>query len=417
LTRYSYKAVDRSGKSVSGQVDAETEAQASAKLRFLGMQVRQLSAGGSGSKASWRPIQIEPGGKISIALTPPSASFKDITIFTKQLSVLINAGVSVVQCLEMLASQQTNPYFKHVLISVQRNIQSGQEFSEALGRHPDVFDELYCSLVKAGASAGALDKMLEKLADYLERSTKLRRQLVSAVSYPAGIVVIAVVLLVVQLVFVVPMFKKQFDEAGQELPAFTQIVIGASEGMITNFPYIVGTVVLAYLAMKQWLRTPKGRFLFDQVSLKLPVMGNVLMKISLARFATTMSTLIAGGVALIETLDICARAAGNKFVEDEILQIKLAVSKGTSIADAMHRRPMMPPMMTGMVRVGESSGQLDVMFKKVSDFYEDEVDVVVSQALKMLEPMLFVVLGGIVGVVLIAMYLPIFDLASTQTGG
>ena len=402
---------------MSGQVDAESEAQARVKLRFLGMRVRTISTGGSGSRSSWKPIQIEPGGKITIALAPPSASSKDVTIFTKQLSVLVNAGVSVVQCLEMLAMQQSNPYFKHVVINVQRNIQSGQELSEALSRHPDVFDELYASLVKAGSAAGALDKMLEKLAEYLERSTKLRRQLVSAISYPAGVVVIAIVLLVIQLVFVVPMFKKQFDEAGQKLPAFTQLVIDASEGLISNAPVIVAICIAGYIVLNRWLKTSRGRYIFDQYSLKLPVMGNVLMKIALARFATTMSTLISGGVALIETLDICARAAGNKFIEEEILKVKLAVSKGTSIADAMNQRPMMPTMMTGMVRVGESSGQLDSMFKKVSDFYEDDVDVVVAQALKMLEPMLFVVLGGIVGVVLIAMYLPIFDLANTQTGG
>lgn len=417
MTRYSYKGVNRSGKSVSGQVDAESESEARAKLRFMGMRVQSLASGGSGSRVSWKPIEFGEDGKINVSLTPPSASFQDVTVFTKQLAVLINAGVSVVQCLEMLALQQTNAYFKHVLLTVQRNLQGGQELSDALGRHPDVFDELYCSLVKAGSSAGALDKMLDKLADYLERSSKLRRQLVGAVSYPAGIVVIAIVLLIVQLVFVVPMFKKQFEEAGQKLPAFTEVVIGASEGLISNAPFIIVLVILAVFGFRKWVSTTQGRFTFDKVLLRLPVMGEVLMKISLARFATTMSTLIGGGVSLIETLEICSRAAGNKFVEDEILKVKNSVSKGTSMADAMQQRPMMPLMMTGMVRVGESSGQLDGMFKKVASFYEDEVDAVLAQAMKMLEPALFVLLGGIVGVVLIAMYLPIFELASTQTGG
>jgi type IV pilus assembly protein PilC len=211
------------------------------------------------------------------------------------------------------------------------------------------------------------------------------------------------------------MFEKQFKDAGQKLPEFTQIVIDASNGLARNLHYFIGAGIGLSMLFKRWVATTSGRYAFDKFTLKLPIVGGVIMKVGLARFATTMATLIAGGVALIETLDICARASGNKFIEGEIMKVKNGVSKGQSMAEAMGQRPMMPPMMTGMVRVGEASGQLDVMFKKVSEFYEDEVDVTVAQALKMVEPLLFVFLGGAVAVVLIAMYLPIFDLANTQS--
>jgi type IV pilus assembly protein PilC len=412
---YSYKGVNRSGKQVSGSVDAKDEAEAKAKIRLLGIKARSVNSGGQGSKMAWKPISIDSKGNVSIALTPPSAKHSEISVFTKQLSVLINAGVSVTQCFEMLSDQVVNPYMKFVLDSVKRNIQSGLDMSESLAKFPDVFDELYCQLVRAGSAAGALDKMLEKLADYLEKSTKLRRQLVGAITYPAGVIIIAALLLVFELLFVVPMFEKQFKDAGQKLPEFTQLVIDASNGLARNLHYFIGAGIGLSMLFKRWVSTDSGRYTFDKFTLKLPIVGVVIMKVGLARFATTMATLIAGGVALIETLDICARASGNKFIEGEIMKVKNGVSKGQSMAEAMGQRPMMPPMMTGMVRVGEASGQLDIMFKKVSEFYEDEVDVTVAQALKMVEPLLFVFLGGAVAVVLIAMYLPIFDLANTQS--
>lgn len=412
---YSYKGVNRSGRYVAGTVDAKDEAEAKAKIRFLGIKARSVSAGGSGSKMAWKPFSLDAKGNVSIQLMPPSAKHSEIAVFTKQLSVLINAGVSVTQCFEMLADQVVNPYLKFVLDSVKRNIQSGMDMSESLAKFPDVFDELYCQLVRAGSAAGALDKMLDKLSNYLEKSTKLRRQLVGAITYPAGVIIIAALLLVFELLFVVPMFQKQFQEAGQKLPEFTQLVIDASNGLAKNLHFFIIGGIFLVVMFKRWLATTSGRYSFDKFALKLPIVGVVIMKVGLARFATTMATLIAGGVALIETLDICARASGNKFIEGEIFKVKAGVSKGQSMAEAMGQRPMMPPMMTGMVRVGEASGQLDIMFKKVSEFYEDEVDVTVAQALKMVEPLLFVFLGGAVAVVLIAMYLPIFDLANTQS--
>lgn len=420
MPRFSYTGTDRSGRKSKGSIEAVHEAEARAKLRFLGIQGVSVQVGGIGSSESgsrWRPITIDKKGNISFQLSPPGVSFKEITIFTRQFSVLINAGVSVIQCLEMLSKQSENPYFREVIASVQRNIQSGSDLADALAKQPHVFSDLYCSLVRAGTASGALDKMLEKLSIYLERANKMRRQLISAVSYPATVVVVAVVLLLFELFFVVPMFQEYFEDAGQELPEFTLLVIGASNLLVDNAVVFFLSLGGAIFGISRYASTPKGREEIDRISLKIPIFGKVLTKIALARFSTTMATLIAGGVGLIETLEVCARATGNLKLEKDVLKIRSDVSGGQSIADSMDKHPVIPSMMSGMVRVGEASGQLDQMFTKISQFYEDEVDTVMSQVLKLMEPMLFVILGAVVGVVLIAMYLPIFDLANTQTGG
>lgn len=365
----------------------------------------------------WKPIQIDDKYNIKLQLTPPSVSFKEVTVFTRQLSVLVAAGVSIIHSIEMMADQAENEYFKKVLLGVRDRIKNGEEFAESLARYPDVFDTLYCSLIRAGTAAGALDAMLLKLSIYLERSNKLRRQFIGAISYPAGVVSIAIILVVFELIFVVPMFEGFFKEAGQDLPWFTQVIVSSSRILINNLGIFAAGAIALGVGIKKWSETINGRSLIDQYILKLPLFGQLITKIALARFATTMATLVAGGVALIESLSTCAQASANIHIESEINKVKTDVAKGLSVADSMEKIELIPKMMTGMIRVGEASGQLDQMFNKVAQFFEEEVDTAMAQVLKLMEPVLFVVLGGLVGVVLIAMYLPIFDLASTQLGG
>ena len=417
MARYSYKGLGRTGRRASGSIEANDEAEARAKVRLLGVKIDSLQLGGaSGSKGTWRLIEIDSKKNIKLNLTPPGVGMKEVSIFTRQFSVLINAGVSVVQGLEMLAAQVENPYLKEVITSLKKSIQSGSDLSTALAKHPDVFSDLYCSLVSAGAASGSLDVMLDKLSGYLERANKLRSQFVGAISYPLVVIVVAAGLLLFELLFIVPMFEKFFADSGQELPQFTKIVIGVSHFLINNIVFFVAGCVAAGYFFNRWARTPAGRLQIDSFSLKIPVLGMLLQKIALARFASTMATLIAGGVGLIETLEICARASGNLAIERDVLKIKTDVSNGQSMADSMGKHAIIPVMMSGMVRVGEASGQLNLMFTKISQFYEEEVDTVMAQVLKLMEPLLFIVLGLVIGVVLIAMYLPIFDLASSQAG-
>lgn len=419
MARFQYKGIDRYGKSVKGNIEATTEAEARKRAGLMGIKVRSIGVGGSSASRfdEWKPIQIDEKYNIKLQLTPPSVSFKEVTVFTRQLSVLITAGVSVIQSLEMMADQIENEYFKKILLGVRDKLKNGEDFADSLSRYPDAFDTLYSSLVKAGTAAGALDAMLLKLSGYLERSNKLRRQFIGAISYPAGVISVAFILIVFELVFVVPMFEGFFKEAGQKLPFFTQVIVDASRLMIDNIGKFIILVIAGVVGAKKWSQTTAGRAAIDRYMLKVPLFGTVITKIALARFATTMSTLVSGGVALIEALGVCAQASANVYIEAEINKVKEDVAKGISIADSMEKIPLIPKMMSGMIRVGEASGQLDQMFTKVAQFFEEEVDAAMAQVLKLMEPILFIVLGGLVGIVLVAMYLPIFDLAATQLGG
>lgn len=414
MAKFHYVGTDRSGRRKEGHIEAASESEAHSKASALGIKITRFEGSGGGALKDWQIITKDDKGEIQINLVPPRVAFKEIVLFTRQLAVLVNAGVSVLQSIKMLEEQTTNWYFAKILGDIQKRIESGEELATAMERAPHVFDSLYSSLVRTGSASGALDKMLEKLSSYLEKSSKLRSQLFAALSYPVGIVVVAVVLVFFQLLFVVPMFEEFFADSGKELPQFTQMVIGASKLVVENVGSFLLGLVGGGLLFQRWSKTLEGRRIIDRYTLHIPIFGILIQKIALARFATTMSTLITGGVALIDALGTCGRASGNMHVEEQVEKLKRDVSNGQSLADSMEKVPVFPKMMSGMVRVGETTGQLDSMFQKVSLFYEDEVDTAIAQVLKMIEPFLFILLGGLVGIVLIAMYLPIFDLASTQ---
>jgi len=343
-------------------------------------------------------------------------SISEVAVFTKQLSIMMDSGITIVQSLQMLSAQADNPKLKKALEKICTFVESGQELHLAMQKFPDIFDALYTSLVEAGSASGQLDVILKKLSFYVEKSAKLKQQLRSAMTYPVGVIILTTLISAGMIYFVVPMFAANFKESGKPLPGLTQSVVDFSEFMKHYILHVVGLVVGMVIAFKKWKDTPKGHLMWDTSLLKMPVFGIIMKKISIARFASTMSTLTSSGISIIEALNICGRAAGNLAVTKAFNMIKDDVEKGKGLAKPMRKiSELFPPMVTGMIEVGETSGKIDQMLAKIADVYEEEVDIAISTMLKLIEPVMFVLIGGIVGFIMIAMYLPIFDMASTQT--
>jgi len=415
MAEYSYTGRTQSGRRASGKITAKSEAEARAMLRLMGTSVTTF--GGDNVVKDFGFLKIKASGGFVLSLGKKGVSQGDIAVFTKQLSVMIDAGVSIMNGLDILANQQPNPTMREALTKIREGIESGHDLASSMEKQKHVFDPLYTSLIRAGQASGQLDVMMKRLSIYIEKASKLRKQLVSALSYPAIIVVIAIVMTAAMLLFVVPMFAANYADSGRKLPGLTQAVIDMSDLLKGYFHYGVAIIVVAAMAGKKYKQTPRGQRQFDQMMLKLPIFGSLVQKISIARFSSTMATLIASGISIIEALEVCAKASGNKVIEEEIMKVRAAVQQGKGIAAPMAQSPLFPPMVYSMVSIGEASGRLDQMLEKVASFYEDDVDAAMAAALKMIEPAMFVIIGGIVGVILIAMYLPVFDMANNQTDG
>jgi type IV pilus assembly protein PilC len=341
---------------------------------------------------------------------------KDLVVFTRQFATMIDAGLALVQCLDILSRQQSNKMFKEVLVSVKERVESGSTFAEALKKHPKIFDELFVNLVAAGEIGGILDTILNRLAAYLEKAHKLKKKVKGAMTYPVTVVGIAVVVIAVILVFVIPAFEKMFADFGGVLPLPTRVVIGISNFIQSWIFAILGGLFLGVFAFKRFYATPKGRALIDAYSLKLPVFGILLRKVAVAKFSRTLGTMISSGVPILDGLDIVAKTAGNKTVENAIMKVRKSISEGKTIAEPLEKTGVFPPMVCQMIAVGEQSGSIDGMLNKIADFYDDEVDDAVSNLTAMMEPMLMLFLGTTVGGLVIAMYLPIFKIAGTVGG-
>jgi type IV pilus assembly protein PilC len=338
---------------------------------------------------------------------------KDLVKFIRQFSTMIDAGLPLVQCLEILSNQEPNPRFKSALIDVKQTVEQGATFSEALRRHPKIFDDLFVNLVHAGEVGGILDTILNRLANYIEKAAKLRRQVRGALTYPTAVILIMIVVMVVLMTFVIPAFENMFAEFGAKdaLPKLTQLVIYVSNVFVSNLPYIVVIAAGATFGIIQLYRRPRGKRAVHAAILKLPIIGPVMQKITVARFARTLGTLLGSGVPILDSIQIVAKASGNMVVEEGLLYARDRISEGRSLADPLSEMKVFPSMVVQMVAVGEQTGALDTMLTKIADFYEDETDVAVAALTSLLEPMLMVLVGAMVGVVLIAMYLPIFELA------
>ena len=337
---------------------------------------------------------------------------KDLVVFTRQFATMIDAGLPLVQCLEILSSQSDNKTLGKLLNEVKLDVESGSTYADALKKHPKVFDSLYSNMVRAGEAGGMLDTILQRLAKQMEKNAKLKAQIKSAMYYPAAIIVVAIVVVTVLLVWVIPIFAKMFSDFGGSLPGLTQFVINLSLFMQKYIVFMAIGAVAGLWLLKRYYGTPAGRLKIDGFSLKLPVLGDLIRKVSVSRFTRTFGTLIQSGVPIMDSLEIVARTAGNMVVENAIMAARTSVGEGKTLAEPIGKTGVFPPMVVQMISVGEATGALDAMLAKIADFYDDEVDAAVATLTSLLEPALMVFLGTVIGFIVIAMYLPIFKMAS-----
>jgi type IV pilus assembly protein PilC len=399
MAKFQWEATTRAGEKRKGVVEADSPAAAEERLRGEGLANPRVRRDGG----------ININIQIGTGVQP-----KDLQIFTRQLATMIDAGLPLVQCLDILANQSENPSFKKILFSVKNSVEQGATFSDSLRKHPKVFDELYVNLVAAGEIGGILDTILNRLAIYIEKAVKLRGQLKSAMYYPTGILVVAIGVICVMLLKVIPVFEKMYKDMGNaKLPGATLVVVGISHGFVNRWYLIFGTIVGIVVAFVAVRRTEQGAEIIDRVMLRLPVLGPTLRKIIVARFTRTLGTLLASGVPILDALDICAKTAGNRVVQAGILRAKDKISEGHDMASPLAESKVFPTMVVQMIGVGEQTGAMDQMLTKIADFYEEEVDAAVAGLTSLIEPVMMAFLGVVVGGLIIAMYLPIFRLAGT----
>jgi type IV pilus assembly protein PilC len=392
-----YTGRTRGGQSITGEIDAPTREAVVAKLRS-----QQIVATAVRTKP--RDITIPGFGG--------GVDEKEIVVFTRQFATMIDAGLPLVQCLEILASQQENKVFKKALTEIRQSVEGGLTFAAALKQHPKIFSSLYANMVEAGEAGGILDTILNRLAVYMEKAMALKKKVKSAMIYPSTIVSVAVVVVIFLLVFVIPTFKAMFEGFGATLPLPTVIVLEMSRIVRSYFLVGIGVIVGALVALRWWYGTPAGKLAIDSFLLKTPVFGLLIRKVAVAKFTRTLGTLISSGVAILDGLDITARTAGNKVVEQAVLRTRASIAEGKTIAEPLKASGVFPPMVVQMIAVGEQTGALDAMLGKIADFYDEEVDTAVANLTALLEPMLMVFLGIVIGGVVIAMYLPIFKLVT-----
>jgi type IV pilus assembly protein PilC len=337
---------------------------------------------------------------------------RSIGIFTRQLATMIDAGLPLVQSLEILSSQQDDKVFKEIIRGIREDVESGSTFAGALKKHPTTFNELFTNLVVAGEEGGILDTILTRLSNYIEKAEALKKKVKSALVYPATIVGVAVIVVMILMLFVIPVFESMFKSAGQSLPLPTLITLGLSKLIKKYVVIIIPGLILCFYLFRKYYQTEKGKTLFDFLLLKSPVFGPLFQKIAVARFSRTLGTLVSSGVPILDGLNIVSKASGNKIIETAILNARASIREGETISEPLGRSGNFPPMVIQMISVGESTGALDSMLSKIADFYEEEVDVAVGNLTSLLEPLLMVFLGLVIGGVVISMYLPIFQMAS-----
>ena len=341
---------------------------------------------------------------------------KEVVIFARIFATMINAGLPLIQCLDLLAQQEQNKTFAQIITAIKEDIEGGSTLSDALRKYPKVFDDLFVNLVAAGESGGILDVVLQRLSSYMEKAMKLKSKVKGAMTYPASVLVISIAVVALLLVKVIPVFQKMFEGFGGELPAPTQFLITLSTYAQKYFLVAIIALAVAVYAFRRYYKTEKGTLLIDDLILKSPVFGPLLKKVAVARFTRTMSTMMTSGVPILEGLAIVSKTAGNKVVENALIRVRKSISEGKTIAEPLLETGIFPPMVVQMIAVGEATGALDAMLSKIADFYDDEVDTAVDAMTALLEPFMMVFLGGVVGGMIIAMYLPIFKMASVVGG-
>ena len=403
MATFAYVGRTRSGAVKKGELSAKTRDEAVDQLRKQSVVVTSLEEKKAG--AGGFNVNISFGSGLTD---------KDLVVFTRQFGTMINAGLPLVQCLEILSTQSENKVLRETIGEVKTQVEAGSTFSDALRRHPKVFDDLYVNLVHAGEVGGLLDTILTRLAKYIEKAMKLKGQIKSAMVYPAAILGVAAVVITVLMIWVIPIFAKMFSELSggkMGLPGPTQFVIDVSNGFTSYWYVMLGSIVAVVFGIKKYYATVQGRMAIDKLLLKTPVFGDLIRKASVAKFTRTLGTLLSSGVPLLDGLTICAKTAGNKVIEETLVDARVSISGGKTIADPLAASGVFPKMVTHMIAVGESTGALDAMLGKIADFYEDEVDQAVASLTSLLEPIMMVFLGIVIGFIVIAMYLPIFKMS------
>ncbi len=397
-TIYVWKGKNPRGRKVKGEMEAQTPEQVKQNL-----QRRKITP----TKVKKKPKDLFG----NIEFLQPKVKEKDVIIFSRQFSTMIDAGLPLLQCLDILQSQQENPTFKKTLKKIKESVESGETFADSLKKFPKVFNELFINMVAAGEAGGILDVILQRLSAYMEKMAKLKSQVKGAMTYPAITLLVALIVITIILVFVIPVFAEMFADFGSTLPGPTLIVVGLSEFAIGNIGWIIAGMIASVFMIKKIYASTKGRILMDDMFLRLPVVGILIRKVAVAKFTRTTSTMLASGVSILEVLEIVAKTAGNKIVEFAIIDVKTGIAEGRSMADPLLESGVFPSMVCSMIAVGESTGALDTMMEKIADFYDDEVDQAVKNLTDAIEPVMLVFLGVIVGGLVISMYLPIFSMA------
>ena len=399
---YTYKGTNRAGTNVSGEMSAASKAEVQNLLRRQQITATKMS---------------EKGKEFNLPTFGAGVNAKELAVFTRQFSVMIDAGLPLVQCLEILAGQQENKTFQKVLTATRGSVEGGATLSAAMRQHPKVFDALFVNMVEAGETGGILDTILQRLATYIEKNVKLKRAVQSAMVYPVGVLTIAGAVIVLLLWKVVPIFATLFTGLGVDLPLPTKIVISISHFIGSIFGFLILVAIVGTIfGIKAWYGTQQGRYILDATILKLPVIGILMRKIAVARFTRTLGTLISSGVPILEGLDITAKTAGNAVVERSLQKVRRSLEEGKSLTEPLKDSEVFPGMVTQMIAVGEQTGAMDAMLQKIADFYEEEVDAAVKDLLTALEPIMIVFLGLVVGGVVISMYLPLFSLIGKLAG-
>jgi len=397
-TIYEWKGKNPKGRKVKGEMEAETPEQIKQNLLRRKITV---------TKVRKKPKDLFE----NVKFLQPKVKERDVIIFSRQFSTMIDAGLPLLQCLDILQSQQENPTFKKNLKQIKESVESGETFADALKKFPKVFNELFINMVAAGEAGGILDVILKRLSAYMEKMAKLKRQVKGAMTYPLITIIVAIIVVAIILVFVIPVFSEMFADFGSALPAPTLLVVSMSEFVISKFWYIVGGLFVLMFVIKRIYGTTKGRIFMDDMFLRLPVIGILIRKVAVTKFTRTTSTMLSSGVSILEALDIVSKTAGNKIIEFAIQDVKSGIAEGRSMADPLLESGVFPSMVCSMIAVGESTGAMDTMMEKIADFYDDEVDQAVKNLTDMIEPFMLVFLGVVIGGLVIAMYLPIFSMA------
>jgi len=395
MPNFVWKGRARSGALQEGQLLADSRDAAVAALRRQQIQILNIREKG-------REIKLIPR-------LPRGISDKRVAIFTRQFSVMLDAGLPLVQCLEILGEQEENQKFQTVIHQVRSDVEAGSSLADAMAKHPKAFDRLYVNMVAAGEAGGILDIILQRLAVYIEKAVRLKNQVKSALIYPASVIIIAAFVVFIILWRVIPVFAQLFAGLGSEMPLLTRVVIGASN-FVGRFFIPIGLVIAATVVMiMRWHKTHRGRRVLDGLMLKIPVIGMLLRKVAVARFCRTLSTLTSSGVPILDGLEITAKTSGNAIIEDAVMAVRKAVEEGKTISDPLRETKVFPPMVVQMINVGEQTGALDQMLSKIAEFYEDEVDTAVTGLMKLIEPIMITILGAVIGTIVTAMYLPLYS--------